>query len=424
MVLKEEVTTRQAKAFPITTSTSTVYDMIGSEPGAKEFLDSISRNSKGTQKTYAAGLLAFHKFLDGKYTLAGIIEPLKKNEIDVYVILNDFVSYLLNKAKHQQTGSAISIGTIYSYMTAARSYLQFNDVDIAMTKFKRKVKMPKLYKEDEEAVDAADIRKILLSCNNRRLKPYLLVLASGGLRAIEALALRLCDINLDTSPTKVHVRKEYAKTKVARDVYISDEATRFLKEWLKWKYRARGAPNENDLVFTHYKAIHEPEPGAMYTKIRSEFVKVLDAVGFDKRKEGLLRRTITLHSFRRHVKTVISDQVSKDYSEWFLGHSKSPYYTMKEPMRREIYATKCMRYLTYLDYSALEATGKSIEKKLETEVMYRDKEIESLKEYFASEISKIKQDFDSKIKQEFDMFKKQNEYRKQLEREAGKKNQK
>jgi len=36
---------------------------------------------------------------------------------------------------------------------------------------------------------------------------------------------------------------------------------------------------------------------------------------------------------------------------------------MKEQMRCEIYATKCMKYLTYLDYSALESTGKSIEKK-------------------------------------------------------------
>ena len=44
--------------------------------------------------------------------------------------------------------------------------------------------MPKMYREDEEALDASDIRKILLGCNNRRLKSYLLVLASGGMRAV------------------------------------------------------------------------------------------------------------------------------------------------------------------------------------------------------------------------------------------------
>jgi hypothetical protein len=73
----------------------------------------------------------------------------------------------------------------------------------------------------------------------------------------------------------------------------------------------------------------------------------------------------TLHSFRRFCKTVISDQTNQDYSEWFLGHSKSPYYTKKGPDRREIYANKCMKYLTFLDYTTLESAGKNIESKLQ-----------------------------------------------------------
>jgi hypothetical protein len=88
------------------------------------------------------------------------------------------------------------------------------------------------------------------------------------------------------------------------------------------------------------------------------------------------RRKITLHSFRRFVKTVISDQTDQDYSEWFVGHSKSPYYTKKEPERREIYATKCMKYVTFLDYSTLEATGKNIESKLSE----KEKEIQLLRQ--------------------------------------------
>ena len=97
----------------------------------------------------------------------------------------------------------------------------------------------------------------------------------------------------------------------------------------------------------------------------------------DNRKEGMLRRKITLHSFRRHAKTVIRTQVGQDYSEWFLGHSKSPYWTLKEGNRRDIYVTKCMKYLTFLDYSLLEATGKNIESKL----LEKEKEIQILKEH-------------------------------------------
>jgi len=60
----------------------------------------------------------------------------------------------------------------------------------------------------------------------------------------------------------------------------------------------------------------------------------------------------------------------------FLGHAKSSYWTKKEEARREIYKTKIMKYLTFLDYQTLETTGKNIEKKL----VEKEIEIESLKD--------------------------------------------
>jgi hypothetical protein len=255
--------------------------------------------------------------------------------------------------------------------------LAYYDIDIIPSKFRRKVKMPKLYREDEEPLDVSDVRKILLSCNNRRLKAYLLILASGGMRATEGLAIRLKDIDFTISPTKVHIRKEYSKTKTARDIYISDEATQYLRQWINWKYDNQERPrirDDDDLVFTVYRT---RAPTTLYVKILTEFEKLLSVVGLDERKEGKQRRRkITLHSFRRFVKTVISDQTNTDYSEWFLGHNKSPYYTKKERERREIYYTKCMKYLTFLDYTTLEATGKNIEAKLSE----KEKEIQLLRQ--------------------------------------------
>lgn len=384
-MIMDKVVATPIQTAAITRKSFTISDIMENQPTAKEFLDSIARKSRASQRNYAAGLLAFHKFLDGKYTLTTIIEALTKNEVNVYTILNNFVTYLL-QTKHRMTGQKLAPKTIEGYMRGVRSFLCFYDIDISTSKFQRKVKMPTLYREDEEAIDAADIRTIMLSCNNRRLKPFLLVLASSGLRAAEACAIRICDLDFDSKPTKIHVRREYAKTRVARDVYISDEATKYLQEWINWKYRPKKIygkckkvvegriPKDSDLVFTHHQSIIDAR--AIYFKIRAEFVSLLGSVGFEKRKEGLLRRTITLHSFRRYVKTVISDQVSKDYSEWFLGHAKSPYYTKKEPQRREIYAEKCMRYLTFLDYMTLETTGKSIEAKLSE----KDTEIQILRQ--------------------------------------------
>jgi len=345
---------------------------IGFQP-VKTFLSSMERNSLKSRYAYQYGLIHFQRFLSYKYpdyNLETILRPLAENKINIYELLDAFISYL------QTSNATLTPSSIKLYMASIRSYFAYNDIDVIPSKFKRKVKMPKSYREDEEPLDASDIRKILLACNNRRLKTYLLVLASGGMRAVEGLAIRIKDIDFSINPAKIHIRKEYAKTRVSRDIYLSNEATHYLKQWLDWKYNNPERPrqqNASDLVFTIFT---NKNPNTLYIKVLKEFQKLLAIVGLNERKEGgkQRRRKVTLHSFRRFTKSVISDQASQDFSEWFLGHNKSPYYTKKETERREIYVTKCMRYLTFLDYTALEARGKSIEANLQE----KDKMIQNL----------------------------------------------
>jgi integrase len=143
------------------------------------------------------------------------------------------------------------------------NHFAYYDIDVIPSKFRRRVKMPKHYREDGQPIDAQDIRSLLLKCNNRRLKAYILVLASSGLRAIEASALRLQDIDFTTSPTKVHVRKEFSKTKTPRDVYISQGATAYLQDLIKWKYREKPS-QPDDLVFGIY-FIKNAKPKRIYS---------------------------------------------------------------------------------------------------------------------------------------------------------------
>jgi integrase len=349
----------------------------------KTFLSSIERNSLKSKNAYQNGLINFQRFLSQKYpdyNLETILNPLLEDKINRYELLDSFISYL--------QASDLTPSSIKLYMASVRSYFAYYDIDIIPSKFKRKVKMPKSYREDEEPLDASDIRNILLACNNRRLKTYLLVLASGGMRAVEGLAIRIKDVDFSVNPTKIHIRNEYAKTMVARNIYISNEATHYLKQWLDWKYNNHERPrreDENDLVFTIYKT---KNPNTLYVKVLTEFQKLLAIVGLNERKERgkQMRRKITLHSFRRFTNSVISDQVNQDFSEWFLGHNKSPYYTKKEPERREIFDTRCMKYLTFLDYTTLEARGKSIEANLQE----KDREIAGLKEKYDADIALLK----------------------------------
>jgi integrase len=369
--------------------------------GAQEFLDDIGTNSKSSKTTFACALTHFQNFLDTKrHTLRSIIKPLATNEINVYELLNCFKNHIMKQ--HNGNDESMSIGTksINVYMSGVRSYLAYYDIDIIPTKFKKKVKMPKIIRQDEEAIDAPDIRDILLHTNNRRLKPYLLILASAGPRTIEAASLRLCELD-DLQNNTIKIRGEFTKTKQTRYTFISDEAVKSLNEWIAWKYRERRTAysrktpvkKDTDLVFAFGGDAAKPKN--IYEEMRREFHKVLIAVNKDRRKDNAQRHKITLNSFRRFVKTTVADHTNSDYSEWFIGHAKSSYWTKKEPEKRKIYATKCMKYLTFLDYSTLEATGKNIEAKMSE----KDIEIQAMKTKHEQDIKAMREEMENKFQQ-------------------------
>ncbi|MGH9985924.1 MAG: tyrosine-type recombinase/integrase, partial [Nitrososphaeraceae archaeon] len=233
---------------------SPVRSRINQSPKVRIFLDSIRRNSSSSEKSYLNALVWFQEYLSQNeisrhHSIETILTSLFNQEINLYELIDGYVSFLMSLN--------LSIYSIKLYVGGLRSFLAYHDIDVVPSKFKRKVKLPKAYREDEVALDVQDIRNILLVCNNRRLKTYILVLASGGFRAVEALAIRLKDIDFTSSPTRIHVRKEFSKTRVSRDVYISDEATKYLKDWMDWKYRDKGSEwtktaKLDDLVFSAY----------------------------------------------------------------------------------------------------------------------------------------------------------------------------
>lgn len=118
--------------------------------------------------------------------------------------MDNFVSYLTHKR--------IVIPSLKVYIVVVRSYLMFYEIDIVPSKFKRRVKMPRFYSDPEEHLSLSDIRDLLEFCSNTRLRTYILLLVSSGLRATEAASLRMVDVDMTSgSPTKITVRTEYSR---------------------------------------------------------------------------------------------------------------------------------------------------------------------------------------------------------------------
>jgi integrase len=60
-----------------------------------------------------------------------------------------------------------------------------------------------------------------------------------SVRAGEALSIRIKDLDLDSNPSKLFVRREYAKTRTDTTIFLTDEVAHQLKSWLDYKYRTR-----------------------------------------------------------------------------------------------------------------------------------------------------------------------------------------
>jgi hypothetical protein len=105
----------------------------------------------------------------------------------------------------------------------------------------------------------------------------------------------------------LHVRGEYTKTKVARDIYISDEATRYLKDWIEYAFKIdvaqtkkiNGTMGESLVFQVHKNAASSNVVTLIYQKLVSQFHVVLRSAGLGDKKESSKRRRITFHSFRR-----------------------------------------------------------------------------------------------------------------------------
>jgi integrase len=345
--------------------------------------------NKKSSLVYRDHLKPFESFAMNRYDLDldSLIINIREGKYNPYNILSEFAAYL----RDPNFNRSLSSITLRNRVKAVKNFLEFNDVEISSNKFKLKVRLPKAIKKNKEALTKDDVRDILLACSDIRLKTYAMFLAATGMRAVEALSIRLKDINLDSNPVKVYIRGEFTKTKQDRYVYLTSEIVQQLNTWLDYKYRHHRscyvdkkngnykseyitpARKSGDLVFAVYSKPDNADLNILYVHIATSYAKLLDRMGRGDREDNSMHRKITLHSFRRFVKSTISDLGYGDYSEWFIGHSGSTYYRKKDSEKAELFR-KIEPYLTFLDYSELEARGADVVTKLQE----KDIQIEAL----------------------------------------------
>jgi integrase len=66
-----------------------------------------------------------------------------------------------------------------------------------------------------------------------------MLLASTGMRSVEALSIRVKDLDLKSNPSRLFVRGEYTKTRSDRIIFLTQGLDNQLSSWLPYRYRRR-----------------------------------------------------------------------------------------------------------------------------------------------------------------------------------------
>jgi len=341
------------------------------------YIRNVSTMGGSTAYQYLSRLKDFDKFIAMDYHLDAdsLLFKIKQGNQDPFDLLSGYAIYLKNRS--------VSPLTINQRIVTVKNFFEYCDIEISPRRFKLKVKLPKIVRKKKEAISKEDIIEILNICDNIRLRTYVLLLAATGMRAGEALSIRIKDIDFNSNLSTLFVRGEFTKTKVDRIIFLTQEVAQQLKSWLDYKYRTRRVCHQDtqqgktitehrtpdkrdtDLVFAVYQDTEAPNPDFLYADFSKSFAKTLDRSGKGNREDGnQRRRRITLHSLRRFVKTTISDLGYADFSEWFIGHAGSSYWTKKDSEKAEIFR-KIEPYLTFLNVHQFERQGADIQTKVE-----------------------------------------------------------
>lgn len=366
---------------------------------ANEFLEQLGNVNKGSARTVSVHLADFEQFVKTQYQrdLGSMVEGLKSGKLDLYELFSKFVTYEVRE-KIQQ--NLLSTRTLNQRVKHIKHFLEANDVTINQTKFKMKIKLPKEIKREREGMAKDQVIKILASCDDIRLKTYVMFLASTGWRASEALSVQLQDIDFDRNPVRVNLRGENAKTRTDRHTYLTQEMVMQLRSWLDFKYRERTIKqyydknigkivykvlylkpvrSSEDYVFMPYHDELETTVEYAYKNLSRRFGELLDRINIKFRHDGK-RREVSLHSFRHFVYTTIDGLGQNQFAEYFIGHANSTYWRKPESEKIAIFL-KIEPYLTFMDVSALEAKGADQQTRIEqvqTENFALKQQIENL----------------------------------------------
>ena len=315
-----------------------------------DYLDSVYVKSH-SDRTYASYRMAitnkhkngFRDFLYERHNCDEIqfVFRVKNEEFDLFKILREYVVYL-DKQEYMPK-------SIEQRVTAIKGYLRHLGLKFYSEDFKHGVTLPKVRITREEPLTKNMIQRVMANIS-AKLQVVILMLSSSGMRIGELAELRISDIDFSEKPTRIMIRAETTKTSEARETFITEEATRALKDYLyryfHWQEGERNLHMQSLQIFgrtSASKSGKESENPTAYSisnlLMKSLVNSIRNIPDLDSKNSSNGRRVIHYHALRKYFRTIVGNVAGRDYAEALMGRRfyLDTYYNMPAEDRRKKY---------------------------------------------------------------------------------------
>ena len=359
----------------------------------QDYLDSVyvMSHSYSTIKSYKLAIVnqndcGFRDFLQQKYKINELefVNKVKQNEFDIYAILRDFVIFL-DKLQYKSQ-------TIKSRLAAIKGYLRYLGLKIYSEDCKHIIKIPKNIKEQEIPLTKEIILRVLRNVPPK-LQTVILVLSSSGMRIGELVQLKLSDIDMSSTPTKIQLRAQITKTKQARETFITSEATNSLKDFLsktfEWNENSNNSNLDDVIIFGRTSVgnyntkgtISKPEHLTASEYLMRQLRLHLSKIPHLDKTNPNGSKIIHFHALRKFFRTIVGNEIGRDFAEALIGHQfyMNTYYQLEDEKKREMYL-EVESLLTISDFKAVETNLKQMNNKYHN----LENKLNDLLDYFES----------------------------------------
>ena len=211
--------------------------------------------------------------------------------------------------------------TVKLFLAVTRSFLIESEVELSekfWRRIRRRINGSKAVTRDE-VPNKQKLRQIFTHMTTKG-KALFLTLASSGMRIGETLKLELDDVDLESTPAKIDILRNYSKSGNRRMVFISSEAKEALLEWLKIREQSmetaiKRSRSKKTVVSNKNKLFPFQSTTAQFM-----WNEALRKSGFTKFDKETNRRTIHIHVLRKFFRSRMALVMPLDMVEALMGH--------------------------------------------------------------------------------------------------------